>query len=115
MADGEETAAADGLKFANGIVDARLVNASVARVDETMAKDGVRWLRRSDARRRCGVGRNILDLWVCDGKVEAHKLNPGKNGTVVFSAPDIDRAIRESPPYVPMADEESHLRGAACF
>ncbi len=98
---------------------ARLVGVSVARVDETMFDDGVRWLRRSDARRRCGVGRDILDAWVSDGKVEAHKLHPGRNGTVVFSAPDIDRAIREAPAYVPTADgdggAESRLRGASGF
>lgn len=107
---------------------ARLVGVSVARVDETMFDDGVRWLRRSDARRRCGVGRDILDAWVSDGKVEAHKLHPGRNGTVVFSAPDIDRAIREAPAYVPAADAdgaadgdgadggaERRLRGAAGF
>lgn len=98
---------------ADGADEGRVVGVCVARADCGVSEDGVRWVRRSDARRRCGVGRDILDAWVSDGKVEAHKLHPGRNGTVVFYAPDIERAIREAPAYVPTDDRgEAPLRGA---
>lgn len=95
--------------------EVRVLGVSVARADAPLCDDGVRWVRRGDARRRCGVGRDILDLWVADGKVEAHKLNPGRNGTVVFSATDIDRAIRAAPPYMPSENDAAPLRGASGF
>lgn len=70
---------------------------------EKVRESGVEslWYRRADARALCGVGRDLLDKWVADGRVEAHKLNPGRNGTVVFSAGDIARVIKESPQYRP--------------
>ena len=63
--------------------------------------DTAKWYRRADARAFCGIGRDLLDKWVADGKVEAHKLDSGRNGTVVFNASDIDKMIRESPVYAP--------------
>lgn len=59
------------------------------------------WMRRGDVRKVMGIGKDILDEWVASGKCEAHKLNSGKNGTVIFSAADIRRAIGESPKYIP--------------
>lgn len=63
--------------------------------------DNAKWYRRADARAVCGVGRDLLDKWVAEGKVEAHKLDQGRNGTVVFNASDINKVIRESPVYAP--------------
>ena len=64
-------------------------------------RDQRQWARRSDIRRDYGIGGDLLDEYVSDNKVEAHKLVPGQNGTVVFSVQDIERVIDESPRYVP--------------
>lgn len=78
----------------------RIVGISVSH-DDARRLAGVEWMRRGDARRICGLGKDVLDLWVANEIVEAHKLHPGKNGTVIFSAEDIRNAIRASPRYVP--------------
>ena len=64
------------------------------------------WVRRKNAMELYGVGKDILDLWVSSGKVEAHKLNSGKNGSVVFLASDILMAIKNAPRYIPANSEE---------
>lgn len=65
---------------------------------------GVEWVRRQDVLSYFSVGRDVLDRWVIDGKVDAHKLHPGKNGTVIFSVEDIRSAIRNSPRYRPLVE-----------
>lgn len=62
-------------------------------------EDRPRWVRFSTALSRFGIGKDVLKLWTKEGKVEAHKVTPGKNGTVVFFADDIDKNIRLSPLY----------------
>ena len=64
---------------------------------------GVEWVRRQDVLDHFAVGKDVLDRWVTEDKVEAHKLHPGKNGTVIFSVEDIRNAIRSSPRYRPLA------------
>ena len=76
-----------------------LVGVSVATEGETLSNE--EWMRRSDVRRIFGIGKDILDKWVEVGAVEAHKLNPSKNGTVVFSTRDIRDTIRTAPLWKP--------------
>lgn len=81
--------------------DIRLIGKEVADGRSADSLSGIEWMRRGDVRRICGIGKDILDHWVATDKVEAHKLNPGKNGTVIFAADDIRRAILASPKYRP--------------
>ena len=72
---------------------------------ETLASlKNVEWVRRQDVLVHFSVGKDVLDRWVEEDKVEAHKLHPGKNGTVIFSVDDVRQAIRDSPRYYPSRD-----------
>ena len=79
-----------------------LVGNTIVPIPEELQSDGIEWMRRQEALARFAVGKDVLDQWVRDDVVEAHKLNPGKNGTVIFCAGDIRRAIRNAPRYRPV-------------
>ncbi len=75
--------------------------------DEVRREPACEWVRRDDARRIFGIGKDVLDHWVADDVVEAHKLNPGRNGTVVFSASGIRAAIEAAPRYTPLCQNSA--------
>lgn len=96
-----EQAAADGNMNVEDLISKILEGASFSDGGGLHQAEQPIWIRRKTAFKVFGVGHDILDDWVRDDKVEAHKLSPGKNGSVVFSASDISRVIRSSPKYVP--------------